>query len=128
MSCAERWRELDAADAWSDTMNVWVTDDSTTIKGDNAFTLSMFNTWHVTESANCRRTFSAGGNCNTPLVCAAFQGFGPNTGGSGPAAMVLMESITLINSVSLTPPASRQDVMKKGEKSQLRLCRHNTSS
>ena len=128
MPCAERWRELDAADAWSDTMNVWVTDDSTTIKGDNAFTLSMFNTWHVTESANCRRTFSAGGNCNTPLVCAAFQGFGLNTGGSGPAAMVLMESITLINSVSLTPPALRQDVMKKGEISQLRLCRHNTSS
>jgi hypothetical protein len=96
-------------------MNVWVTNDSTTIKGDDTFTLSIFNTWHVTKSANCRRTFADGGNYNTPLVCADLQGFGPNTSGSGPAAMVLMESITLINSVSLTHPALRQDVMKKGE-------------
>jgi hypothetical protein len=111
MPCAERWAELDAANAWSDTMNIWFTNDSTQLTGYNAFTLSMFNTWHITESANCRET-APDGYCDTPLDCAALQGFGLNTGGSGPAVEVLYESIALINSVSLAHLASRQDVME----------------
>ena len=103
MAPAERWAELDAANAWSDAIAIWFDDDMPYFSPTNGFTLSLFNTYHITKTANCRQT-APEGNCNTPLVCADLKGFGQGTGGSGTAAMVVYEAITVINSVSLARP------------------------
>jgi hypothetical protein len=111
LSCPQRWAQLDAANAWSDTINVWFTDDSP--KGsyeENRFTLSVFNTIHGPESANCGEV-APDNNCGGTETCASFEGFGVGTGGSGPAAELIFESLVVINEVSLAPLASRPEVM-----------------
>ncbi|KGO76570.1 Peptidoglycan-binding Lysin subgroup [Penicillium italicum] len=59
------------------------------------FSYSIMNTFHAGEEKNCGIVGSSG-HCEAPEPCGYFQGFGE--GGSGPAAMVIYESLTFINS------------------------------
>ncbi|KAJ5726918.1 Glycoside hydrolase superfamily [Penicillium malachiteum] len=98
MSCSERWAELDASNAWSDAIKVWTTIDEPKLGDDEPeFTLSIMNTFHAGESMNCGRV-APDGSCFTTQSCDWFEGFGDGTGDSGPAAMLIYNSITVINS------------------------------
>ncbi len=131
MPCSQRWSELDADNAWSDAINIWYTIDQPRLTAvESAFSDSIVNTFHGPEHANCGET-APGGSCYISETCASFQGFGVGTGGSGPAAMVIWESLTQINSVSLAPPASRQNVMgreRERERDGRRFCQHDENS
>ncbi|RAK99289.1 glycoside hydrolase family 18 protein [Aspergillus ibericus CBS 121593] len=98
MPCPQRWSELDASNAWSDAINVWKNIDQprmTPAEGD--FSLSIMNTFHGGEKTNCGLV-SPVGNCNNAETCGWFQGFGQGTGDSGAAAMLIYNSLTVINS------------------------------
>ncbi|PYI14800.1 glycoside hydrolase, partial [Aspergillus violaceofuscus CBS 115571] len=99
MPCAQRWAELDASDAWSDAISIWEIIDKHKLTGSNdekKFSYSLMNTFHVGESTNCGLV-APEGSCSDTYPCSVFQGFG--SGGSGPAAMVIYESLTVINSM-----------------------------
>ncbi|PYH88504.1 hypothetical protein BO71DRAFT_467833 [Aspergillus ellipticus CBS 707.79] len=98
MPCAQRWVQLDASNAWSDAINIWTNIDESHLEGDNPeekFSWSIMNTLRVSEETNCGLVSPQGG-CDQALTCASLQGFGSD-GGSGPAAMVIYESLTNIN-------------------------------
>lgn len=108
MPCSQRWSELDASNAWSDAINVWFTIDKPKLQpGEKDFTLSIMNTFHAGETTDCGQIAPAG-SCFTSETCAWFQGFGKGTGDSGPAAMLIYNSLTVINSVSFATPAARR--------------------
>ncbi|RAH64784.1 glycoside hydrolase family 18 protein [Aspergillus aculeatinus CBS 121060] len=99
MPCAQRWSELDASDAWSDAISIWDNIDEQKLTGsddERKFSYSLMNTFHVGESTNCGLV-APGGSCSDTYPCSVFEGFG--SGGSGPAAMVIYESLTVINSM-----------------------------
>ncbi|KAJ5947147.1 Glycoside hydrolase superfamily [Penicillium verhagenii] len=97
MPCAQRWSELDASNAWSDALTVWLdTDEPELGDSEPEFTLSIMNTLHAAEEMNCGQIAPAG-SCYTTETCAWFEGFGDD-GGSGPAAMLIYDSFTIINS------------------------------
>lgn len=100
MPCSQRWSELDASNAWSDAINVWTTIDEPKLGNtEPEFTLSIMNTFHAGESMNCG-SIAPNGACSTTETCAWFEGFG-DSGESGPAAMLIYNSFTVINEVSL---------------------------
>ncbi|KAL7939413.1 glycoside hydrolase family 18 protein [Trichoderma chlorosporum] len=93
MGCAQRWSELDADDAWKNALAVWNSIDSTR----TTFSLSIMNTLHAAEDVDCG-LISPKGNCGQTETCVWFQGYGSN-GGSGPAAYLIYNSLSAINSM-----------------------------
>ncbi|KGO58768.1 Glycoside hydrolase, superfamily [Penicillium expansum] len=99
MPCSQRWSELDASNAWSDAINVWTTIDEPKLGNtEPGFTLSIMNTFHAGESMNCG-SIAPNGACSTTETCAWFEGFG-DSGESGPAAMLIYNSFTVINELT----------------------------
>ncbi|GCB21695.1 killer toxin subunits alpha/beta [Aspergillus awamori] len=97
MPCAQRWAQLDASNAWSDAINVWKNIDKPRMKPyEKDFSMSIMNTFHANELVNCG-LIARNGNCYKVEPCGWFQGFGQSNGGSGPAAMVIYESLAVIN-------------------------------
>ncbi|PYH70942.1 chitinase [Aspergillus vadensis CBS 113365] len=98
MPCAQRWAQLDASNAWSDAINVWKNIDKPKMQpAAKAFSRSIMNTFHVGETMNCGLP-APNGNCFNAKTCGSFHGFGKGTGDSGAAAMVIYNSLTVINS------------------------------
>ncbi len=85
----ERWGMLDAADAWSDAMNVY-----SEIDGPRgiSFSTSVSNTIHGPEVGQCDRMIAS--NCAQTLQCSGFQG-----GGSGATGYEIWNSMVVINEV-----------------------------
>lgn len=99
MPCAQRWAQLDASNAWSDAINVWKNIDKPRMKpNEKDFSMSIMNTFHANELANCG-LIAPNGNCYKVEPCGWYQGFGQGNGDSGPAAMVIYESLAVINTV-----------------------------
>ncbi|WPG98092.1 glycoside hydrolase family 18 protein [Acrodontium crateriforme] len=83
MPCAQRWSQLDTPNAWSDAISVWFNIDQPRLQHEeNAFSLSVMNTFHAGETMNCGVTGPTS-NCETTETCAWFEGFGQGGGGSG---------------------------------------------
>ncbi|OJZ85163.1 hypothetical protein ASPFODRAFT_61841 [Aspergillus luchuensis CBS 106.47] len=98
MPCAQRWAQLDASSAWSDAINVWKRIDKPKMQpAAKEFSRSIMNTFHVDETMNCGLP-APNGNCFNAKTCGSFHGFGKGTGDSGAAAMVIYNSLTVINS------------------------------
>ncbi|KAH8885958.1 glycoside hydrolase family 18 protein [Thozetella sp. PMI_491] len=83
----ERWNQMDGPDAWTDVINVWKQYD----KGHTTFTMSVSNTIHGPEQANCGTLLSTK-NCDQTLQCVGFQG-----GGSDAAGYEIWNSMVIIH-------------------------------
>ncbi|EKV10555.1 glycoside hydrolase family 18 protein [Penicillium digitatum] len=98
MPCSQRWSELDASNAWSDAINVWKYVDKPKMQSaEQSFSLSIMNTFHAGELTDCGQV-APSGHCSNTEPCGWFQGFGNGSGDSGPAAMLIYNSFTVINS------------------------------
>lgn len=75
MPCAQRWSELDASDAWSDTISIWENIDEQKLTGsddERKFSYSLMNTFHVGESTNCGLV-APEGSCSDTYPCSVFR-------------------------------------------------------
>ncbi|OTA05027.1 chitinase [Trichoderma parareesei] len=93
MGCAQRWSELDADDAWKDTIKVWTQYD----EGRLNFSASIMRTFHVSNNADCGLLAKDSG-CDESQPCGYFEGM-DGFGGSGPAAYLIYNSFVVINQI-----------------------------
>ncbi|KAL6876788.1 hypothetical protein J3F83DRAFT_769856 [Trichoderma novae-zelandiae] len=93
MGCAQRWSELDADDAWKDTIRVWTQHD----EGKTNFRLSVMNTLHASNKTDCG-LLAPTGNCDQSQTCGYFEVNGEG-GGSGPAAYLIYNSLVALNEI-----------------------------
>ncbi|RAK80256.1 glycoside hydrolase [Aspergillus fijiensis CBS 313.89] len=73
----KRWSELDASDAWSDTISIWENIDEQKLTGsddERKFSYSLMNTFHVGESTNCGLV-APGGSCSDTYPCSMYSQF-----------------------------------------------------